>query len=512
MSNLAKGQTAWNKLARELGFYLGAIKLWRDVERKHDLLRNRIQLVGENLEPTIAVVKTLTGVVIGTNTDEDGLLWVDTAPSGADQMVKLYKSSAMGAGDLVAQTALVTPPATASALVAQNSSGLGGTVDLVDNSAYAASSTDTWWRVRVFPDLPRRADDLFDGSEPEHSTLKAGSFAACAQARALALQAIAVWVTALTAFLQTRWASFNRSSQSSALRAEPVDDQGAISVLYTGLLEDARDNMADETSPAAQTVLKRTVTAGSPTEDASNQGDGTMSAPTMEEWAQDGLVTLVCTDATIGAEKFTLTQTLDDVPGTSLAAVSRLQVGRTFADPVLGIRSALLSRAIALTAGSTNDFGAGSYWSFSGESASNTNDGVIYLKVIASGGSWYIEGYKASTYASDQKVFTSAVGAAGATVVLSAANGSGLTGSGKIGAAPTTTNTGTLDLKTFRTQNTNGVPDKITIDVTASAGGEFQRRIAELFGYALNSASSSETLDDSYVSAGTFPPYVVTDA
>lgn len=510
MSDLAKGQTAWNTLARELGFYLGAIKLWRDVERKHDLLRNRIQLVGENLEPTIAVVQTLTGVVIGTNTDEDGLVYVDAVPSGASQQLKLYKDS--GYSSLVAQTAVTAVPTTGVALVAQNSSGLGGTVDLLDNSAYAAASAAKAWRVRVFPDLPRRADDLFDGTEVEHATLKRGAFDACLQARALALQAIAVWTAALTAFLATRWASFNRSSQSSPIQAEPINDQGAVSVQYVGLLEDGRDNMADETSPAAQTVLKRTVTAGSPTEDASNQGDGTMSAPTMEEWAQAGRITLVCVDATIGREQFAVTQTVDSAPGLSLAAASRLQVGRTFADPVLGIRSALLSRAIALTAGSTNDFAAGSNWSFSGESSSNTNDGVLYLKVIASGGSWYIEGYKASTYASDQKVFTSAVGATGATVVLSASNGSGLTGVGKIGSSPTTTNTGTLNLKTFRSQNTNGVPDKITIDVTASAGGEFQRRIAELFGYALNSASSSETLDDSYVSAGTFPPYVVTDA
>lgn len=508
MSNLAKGQTAWSKLGRELGFYLGAIKLWRDIERKHDLFRGRTQLVTRDTlgAPSFPNLR-LSGVKIGTNTDEDGIIWVRSGGGGTPSL-SFYKASGASSGDLVAVTAPTAAPALDVAITAQNGSGLTGLVDILASNSIAA---DTHF-VTCFPDLPIRADKLFDGTEVEHATLKRASLDACLQARALALQAIAVWTSALTTFLATRWASFNRSSQSSPIQAEPVNDEGAISVLYTGLLEDARDNMADETSPAAQTVLKRTVTAGSPTEDASNQGDGTMSAPTMEEWAQAGRITLVCVDATIGREQFAVTQTVDSAPGLSLAASSRLQVGRTFADPVLGIRSALLSRAIALTAGSTNDFAAGSNWSFSGESASNTNDGVLYAKVLASGGSWYVELYKASTYASDQKVATSAVGAAGATVVLSAANGSGLTGVGKIGSSPTTTNTGTLNLKTFRTQNTNGVPDKITIDVTATAGGEFQRRIAEAFSYALNSAASGETLDDSYVSAGTFPPYVVTDA
>jgi hypothetical protein len=87
-----------------------------------------------------------------------------------------------------------------------------------------------------------------------------------------------------------------------------------------------------------------------------------------------------------------------------------------------------------------------------------------------------------------------------------------MTGTLKIGTAPTTGNTATVNLNPFRTNGTNGVPDKITVDVTVTRLGEFQERLTDLFGYKLNSAASSETIDDSYVTAGTFPPYEVTDA
>lgn len=520
MSDLAKTQAQWTALFDEAGVFFAVLKTYRDHAKKFNLRQLRIQsvLVGDPgggylapLTPT-AQGALFTGIQLRSNTSKEGRLYVKlTGPGGSNNQLKLYKAPGTSAGDLVAQTAAVAVPADAVPLVAQNSSGIGGAVNIGSNAAFTA---DTMW-FELFPDWPLRAS-IFDGSDPDHEVLREAWLDMCRTSELLILQVMAKAESALQTFLRTRWASFMRSAELAPLVAEPQDDQGAISVLYTGLLPDGKRAMADDSVAGAQTVRRRTVVANAAVADARNQGAAVVTTPTLEGWARAGLLTLTCVSATIGSEEFEFVQALD--AGGSRSARSNLRIGRTFADPALGIASLLLSRSPSLTAGSTNDFGAGSYLVPAGETASNTNDGVLYAKVISSGGNWYLELYKASTYASNQKVATSAVGAAGATVALTAANSSGLTGVWKIGASPTNGNTGTVDLRTLRTQNANGVPDRFTIDVDVTSYGplysaEFQERIAELFDTTINQAAAgAETIKDSAVSAGTFVAYDRRDA
>lgn len=509
MSNHALGQTAWNKLMRRIGFMLGVIKRLRDQERFFDASRGRTQIREENDTLASTSLWTLSGVQIGTNTDDDGVLYVRIT-DGSPNTVDLYKAAGGSGGDKVA-TGTGSDGATVT-LSASNSSGLTGTVKL---ATIGASETSDLHRLRVYPDLAVRARVLFDGTEQEDGAILASALDASERSKALVAASIAYWQTALTTFLQTEWARIMKSATrtTSAISRATLSDNGTISTVFTGLLEDGRANMADETSPAAQTVLARTVTPASATYHASNQGKGALLAtPTMEEWARAGLVRMTCVSATIGQELFELTQ-VETATAKSFTALNKLRINKVFADPQLGIRTMKLLRTWAFT-GATADFNTTqSNWSLTGETSTNTNDGVIYLKVTGSTGAWIVSGYSSSTYSTASKVFASEAGAAAATVNFSESNGSGLSGYLKIGTAPTTGNTGALNLQTWRTQRSaDGKPDEITFDVAVTRGGEFQERVAELFGYALNSTASSPTISDSYVSACTFPAYEVVDA
>lgn len=505
MSNLAKGQTAWNKLFKEFALPLAVDKQLCDVERKFAAQRGRIQIVEQNDTLASTSAWTLAGVVIGTNTDADGILYVritDESPGAGQATVNLY--TAAGASGLVA-TGSAANGAVAT-LTASNSSGLTGTVTL---GTVGASESNDLHRLQVYPDWTLRARSLFDLSESEHAALLREWGNMCQKIEGDIRTARGRVSAFLGTLMGTRVATFNRSGETTAITRDTVNDENAVETVFTGLLEIMRDNMADETSPAAQTILKRTVAAGAASFDASNQGLGALSTPTMAEWAGDGLITLTCVDGTIGSEQFRLTQRLD-VTGESREADNFLTVKRAFADPKLGITSTTLTRTHTFPTGASTDVSVtSSDWTFNGESSANTNDGILYLKVTGSTGAWVVSAYTSTTYDTSVRVFAATAGAAGATVAFS---GSGMTGTLKIGSAPVTGNTASVNLNPFRTNGTNAVPDKITVDVTVTRLGEFAERISELFGYRLNSAASGETIDDSYLTAGTFPPYEVADA
>lgn len=515
MTDLSKTQPEWNKLMRELGLHLAVRKFLVDARRKFNPKYARIQIVEENDTAASTSLWSISGVEIGTNTNEDGQLFVritDETPGANQAQVDVYKATGGGGSDKVL-TGSGNNSATIT-LSAANSSGLSGTVKL---GTVGASESDDKHRLRVFPDFPNRANIIFDGTESEHTQALRTFLAMCAQVEALIVQALGVVDAATFAFLLDRGANFNQSSQTQLINRSTTEDDGAITSVYTGLLEDVRLNMADETDAGAQKVVKNVASAGTVAFDANNLGLGAMSAPTMREWAQAGLVTFVCLDDTAGREKFRVSQKLTTT-GEVRTARSFLEVGRTFSDPTIGISAALLSRTYTITtpSSSTLHFNTtGSNWSFDGESDKNTNDGYVYATVSAGTvdpAKFVIKLFKSATLATDQLVAESEEGAAGASVGLNAKRGSGLTGTGKLGSAPVVANTATINLNFFTTENSSGVPDKFTTLVSVTSQGEFQRRVAEL-GYYLNSATSGgETIDDSYVSAGTFFPYEVSDA
>lgn len=513
MSNLALGQTTWNRFFRELGLWLAAIKALRNEARRFNAKRNRTQVFEINDTLSSTSEWTLTGVKIGTNTNEDGLLFVritDETPGAGQATVDVYKTTGGGGGDKVA-TGSGANGATI-ALAAANSSGLTGTVKL---ATIGASESNDLHRLQVFPDWGLRAPVVWDNTvstDPESNRI---FLAALPRAESLVESAIAQMENGLRSWLATRWAQLMKSGQSEPITNDTTTTDGLVEVTYSGLLEDGRVNMRDETTPAAQTIVKNVVAAGAVSFDSQNQGAGAMSAPSMEEWAIPGTVRYECIDSTIGAEEFAVS-IIDAVTGEATKSENALRINETFADPLLGIRAALLTRSIALPSGASTNFSTTmTDHNVTGETAENTNDGFLYLKVVAGTidpAKFCVEFYKASSYGTDEIVGKTAEGAANATVAINERKTSGLGGTFKLGSAPAALGTGTLNLKVFKTKNTNGVTDKFEHAVTVTSRGEFQDGIAKSFSYALNSAASgAETLDDSYVSAGTFPAFEVRD-
>jgi hypothetical protein len=80
-----------------------------------------------------------TGMKLAVNTDNAGKVWVNIVDDGAGYFhVDIYKDTAKGAGNLVAHTATYNSTG-AKALVADNTSGVGGTITI---DAVTAADTD----------------------------------------------------------------------------------------------------------------------------------------------------------------------------------------------------------------------------------------------------------------------------------------------------------------------------------------------------------------------------------
>ena len=514
MTDLQKGQTAWTGIEREFGAYLKRVIYLEEARRRFRLRPQRVQMVYVGDDTPRLSAWSLSGtttnrVEFGTNISEDGRWWVRVTGSPSPFTVSVYKAAGGGAGDLVAEGSIAD--AATGTLAEQNSSGLTFTVTL----GTGADDTSDTLQLHAFPDFPALAY-LFDGSEDEHEFLRRDWLDSC-DVIAGGLEALKdSAVGSLRVFLASRWAAFNRASEpedgDAIINKDTINVDGVVSTRFTGLLELGRDNMEDETSPGAQEVVENVVTANAPAADGGNDGVGSLSTPTMEEWARAGLITLVCVDATIGREEFALSIRYDD-DGLQRPAENRLRIKKTYASPVLGIQDMVLTRTFAIT-GAANDFGVVADWAIDGESSGNTDGGVIYLDVEehSTPGTFRINGYRSSARTSATKVFTSAYVAAGVETPIIAV-GSGMSGTVSVGAAPTDANTGSIDLQTFETQRSaDGKPDKWTIDIDVTSQGRIQRVIAREFDYALHSDSAATGFLESYATAGVFMPFSVADA
>jgi len=514
MTDLAKGQPAWTRFIRKLAFFLKKIRVIEDVKRKFALnsLGGRTQIVEENDNLSSTSGWSLAGVELGVNTDVDGLTYVgilDETPVGG-ATISLYTARGPLSG-LVAQGSAAN--GAVATLAAQNSSGLSGTVTV---GTVGANETDGLHRLRLFPDFPVQARELFDGTDDEDPDMMRVSqdgdvdvFATLSAAQdRIAIQVADFMRIHGAAFLQVGTSTTTVPFVSGATR----DDDGLIVSNFGGLLEELRNDMEDETSPAEQTVLYRNITVGAPAFDSNNDGVGTMVTPTVKEYARAGRVSLVCTEDAIGSERFTVEQRYDQT-GHTQPAGNKLTIKRAYSDPSLGIISATLLRTMVLTTAGVN-FAAIANWTIDGETDANTDDGTIYLRIEehSTPGTFRINGYSSSGYTTTTRVFTTDYVVAVTSVAIQAVNGSGFSGTAMTGSAPVDAAIGNIDLQPFKTTNATGVPDKITFTITVTSEGLVQAYVGRFLGYALNSAAAAETIDDGLLGAGTFAPYEAQDA
>lgn len=504
MSNLGLGQTTWNRVFREFGLQLAQRRELVDLQRKYSTRYNRTQVREFNDVNASTSLWTFSGVKIGTNTDEDGFVYVRIT-DGAPNTVDVYKAAGGAGGDKVA-TGTGADGATVT-LAAANSSGLTGTVKL---ATIGANETNDLHKLQLFPDWGLRADVVWDGTVADDADSKKIFLDTLPRVESQILGAISLIDLQITQWLAGRFADLMQSGQTKPIVDNTTNDGGVVSTGFAGVLEDGRLNMADETTPAAQKVVENTVTAAAGVFDAANTGQGTINSPSLMEWAGQGTITGICDDDTVGSETFVLTFK-DSTTGAITNAKFVAQVGKLYSDPVIGIAGLLISRTLSFDTGDTNNFATAADYTIDGITPGNTNDGVLYMKLAAGTvdpAKFVIKFYKSSSYASSSLVAVTEEGAANASVGINYRGNSGLSGTAKIGSSPTAGNTRTLNINTFRTENSNNVPDKWTIAVTVSSRGEFADGVAKAFRYRLNSvASGSETIDEGYVRAGTYPAY-----
>lgn len=518
MADLGLSQGAFDLRWKRYGLILAMRHYLKDVRDKFDPSHPREQLVEMNNTNGFTSNWVLTGLSLGVNTDAAGRLWVfiaDETPWTDEATVSIYKNSGAGSGNLVAEGS--GGNGTTVILVEQNNSGLSGTVDL---GVVTISEAAALHYLVALPDFALQALRVFNGDLASDSTMRTLCEVLLRQAWA-AIDQVMRLVTGDRSndgllrqfYVQEMGPFMEASGDTTAIQpfadVDVVNDEGVVYPVFSGFQEQLRLNMADNST--AQTVLKNVVAAATPVFDSNNQGLGAMTTPTCTESARGGLVLFEVTDPTIGKEKFSVSQRVT-ATGEIRSSTFPLQIKKTWGDAALGLEGVTVTRTLSLPVGSDNDFkDVPTAWSIDGESAKNTDDGDIYLQVVASGSNWIINGYKAPGRLTGDRVFTTAATAAGGTVAMQAMNSSGLSGEIKVGSSPTTTNTGTLRLNVFRKRNANGTTDKVTVVVTETSRGVIQRHVVDVIRHKLNSAASGETVPDTLVTRGTFVPYVQDD-
>ena len=524
MSNLGYTAAQWKRAFREFGLILRILRESREQKRRYQ--KERVQVVNENdatsATPHFTAV-TLSGVHYGTNTTEDGLLYVRFVANGGNWDVSLYKATGGGGGDEVARATNVAASATGT-LAAQNSSGLTGSVTL---GATIAGETNDRHRLRVFVDWKLELLKIFpsDGTTDDDVASR-GALQRCLsdlegledQKRVRIRQCFAEWALSASDNAVARLNSFLRAAETSLISDQLKDDgSDNIESIVTGLLVKLRLDMEDEATGGEQDIVKRTMSGGAGTFDASNTGAGSVASHTPEERAPKCTMYFSCTkslDAS-GPEEFSGYLKFTDEDRT-VQFTQPLTIKKNWKGP-LGTGTIVLKRTRSKTGDASNLHLAvmsDAAWDETGETISNTPSKQWWWKIVTNGANWDVELYKASTMATEDLVAKATAVATGATFTAREQNGSGLTIYGKVGSAPVNGTTGTLVLGVFVTRNADNVPDKFEIAITEAANpGLAQKTIVDEFGYHLNSdTSGAEAIPDSLlVKVNTFPPFITED-
>lgn len=443
---------------------------------------------------------SLTGAVLGEtgrNTDASGRLYVRITANGGNWDIHVYKALA-AASEVMTATA-VAAGATAT-LAAANSSGLSGTCVL--GASPAAIANDTY-SLQLYLDWPTYLKQVADGTQAEDGEIR---------------NAVQTLVSKVGATLKGLVASLNRINEGGAYlqqmrriwqagaegdagflaKSATADADGTVTVTADGAFERMRYNWAANTT--VQKVAVNTIAAASATEQISGGGDIAVTFGTPGPNLEPGLLEAVCVEATLPDQKFRVTFTPTDGTGQKTGK-NLLVVGAVWDDPEIPIQiSAVNVYALVDTNGDgVANLAAASNFSFQGVTSDNTDDGLLYWTITASGGSWIVAFYSDSSRT--LKVAQSPATATGAVFTATPQNRSGLTVTGKVGSGPTTTRTGTMDMQPLKAGTSTTAPDKFTSAITRSAHGIIQDCARDFHGWKLNDGGSP-TFPDTFLAKG----------
>lgn len=443
----------------------------------------------------------------GINTDVDGKLFLrvtDETPGAGQSRWQLFKATGAGGTDEMARADVAD--GTTGSFVAQNSSGITGTIVVGTNTA--SISTDVTW-LRCYVDFAVYDKQVFNDAVIEDAATRAAIQAtnlaivsAIQSAEALALQD---WVNLLANYV----ANYIISQNAVPINKKTTVTSGAVTLQAAGVLEDLRSAMLGNTT--IQYIVKNTVSVGAAAFNSGNAGLGTMATPQFYEKMLPGTIILQCQKETIGTEEFSVALRRSD-DNTLITVSNRLRIKQEFKDPTLGISSMTLQRTFSKTGDGSNlhlAVASDASWATTGETKDNTSAGTLYWQIVVNGSNWNIQFYRAATYQPGDLEAQATNVATGATFQATDQSGRGLTVNGKVGSAPVTLTQGTFLLNPFKA----GPPyDIITLAVTRTTTGQIQTLLAELvtagYDWYLNSTTSgSETWSDSLLTRGSDPLY-----
>lgn len=525
MPDLGHSQAEWTHFVGEEEGYCWLVPMRLLEETASRFLLERIRIDNRDDYNTNIAAATLTGVNYETNTDAQGRLRVRVSANGGNWDVKLFKATGGGGSDEVGRVTNVAAAGTGT-IVAQNSSGLGGTITM---AATVAAETDDIHHLKTFVDFRLVAKAMETGSDSTSDTNASASYAAMIDAYTAAGLAVR---GALNGFIAnfSRFAlsdtgvpvakgrTFLESADTTVFQeVQRRDSDGNVVVDKSGLLSTQRLCMADETTGGEQDVVRRVPSASAATFFSSNSGLGSIASHSPGEAAPEMTITGTCVQGVdtgrLGSEEFEISYNYLDKGQRVIRRESiNLRVGKTWTGS-FGVGPISLVRTYSKTGDGSNLHLAAATGatapSVTGETNSNTDAGILYWQVVANGSNWDYEFYKSSTYGAATLVAEATNIATGANFTASAQNASGLTIVYKAGSAPVAATQGTLNLNPFKVQNSSRIADGFTIDVAVAASpGSFQSLVSRMWpGAHLNSdTSGSESISDDYVKAG-YPVY-----
>lgn len=513
MANPSLSQANFDLRWERLAVLLAMLRTIREPRQRFAEAKVRVFNHNDFNANFVAGTLTLTGVKIGVNTAANGQLYVRV--TGTDPYaVTIYKATGGGSGDKVCEETSIASGGSA-VLDEANSSGMSGTVTL---SGSETAETDDVHQVIALPDFKLQVNDAFDKDIDRDDVMERAALDACA-AVARDLRATERRIIGLIeTFLQAQLGPACKSTYLDPLlklNREVTDDDGALSVAFTGALEDIRLGMKNNDSGGAlpQEVVNAVLSVGALAYESGNVGAGTTPTATAYEHQEAGVWTGVCVDATIGAQKFEMSFAPSDAARAHLSYRSPflLTVKKEWKDPGaepgaderprIGLKSLTVdyARTITNVSGTALDTTAG-LWSETGEDDDNTDSGVLYVSVEANGSNFDISFYSDSNKPSSALVAKATNIAASAAFTATERNGSGLTVFGTAHGSIAAGNTSTVDLNVFDTDGrTDGDPDRFSITITQTSIGKIQELWTEAFGYPLNSdTSGGETVDEYY--------------
>lgn len=445
-----------------------------------------------------------------------GLLYVrieDETPGAGQARVSLYRDTGAGSGDLVSQGS--GNDSTTITLTEQNSSGIAATVAI---GAVSADEANDKHYLAVFPDYPRRAREIFDGTESQDvgpENMLSDWLADQGLIASQLLAAMDVCTARAEAILRDYVSDKIQVSdvQSIFLAATTVDSSsGAVTVTKSGLIEELRLVMGENTT--AQGVLQKVPTAGSVSADSTNRGKLSFGTITLSPNARPGLVSLKATKggtSNFGSEEVTATLKPNDNGGPAmndrvLTARRRLRPGAVFRAPELGIESVTATRDVDKSGDTNPDFDSADI-AVTGESPDNTDGGKLYGRLSGSSGNWTVSFYSDSGVNAEDLVAQATGIADGGSFTAAQQNSSGLTVTGDLDASPSGGVTVTFDLNGLEADSNDGnVPDRWSFSISdpSPLAEGIQDTVGEIWGPSaeLREVASSETIPDGRLTRG----------